>query len=201
MRIAGVLTDLSIASFVLQYRPDATLRDWPDSAKKMVARIKDWIDKPGEGLRSVERPFPMKDEIATVQFARACAATWRVDAAKAGTTGFSASARTTLHVATDVASVDRTVFSTMLYSSMEAVRVPSDALPAFVAKAPDDPLSGCAGYGHIGSSVFAHRPIEFRAFQRVRHNFGPSNLTDITTGRIDGLFRWLALDGFGKTLQ
>jgi hypothetical protein len=63
--------------------------------------------------------------------------------------------------------------------------------------ATDDPLSGRAGYGLIDSWIAARRPIEFHAYQRGGHGFGLGIKGTTTEGWIDGLFRWIDLNGFG----
>lgn len=199
MRVARALADHGIAAFVLKYRLDPTPRDWPAFGKVMGVRMKDWIGKPGEGLRIVTPRYAVEDGIAALKLVRARASEWHVDPARIGMIGFSAGARTTLRVTLDAAPADRPAFAAMIYPPMEAVRTPADAPPAFVAMATDDPLSGRAGYGLIQSWVDARRPIEFHAFQRGGHGFGLGHANDTTAGWIDGLFRWLDLNGFGKT--
>lgn len=197
MKVARVLADRGIAAFVLKYRVDPTPRDWPSFGKVMQARMTGWIGKPGEGLRIVTPPYAIADGIAALKLVRARATTWHVDPARVGMIGFSAGARTTLRVTLDAAPADRPAFAAMIYPPMEKVAVPADAPPAFVAMATDDPLSGRAGYGLIDSWIAARRPIEFHAYQRGGHGFGLGIEATTTEGWIDGLFRWINLNGFG----
>lgn len=198
MRVARALADHGIAAFVLKYRVDPTPRDWPGFGKALSARMSGWIGKPGEGLRIVTPPYAVEDGVAALKLVRARAGTWHVDPRRVGMIGFSAGARTTLRVALDASAADRPAFAAMIYPPMETVKVPADAPAAFVAMATDDPLSGRAGYGLIQSWVDARRPIEFHAFQRGGHGFGLGRAGTTTLGWIDGLYRWLDLNGFGK---
>jgi acetyl esterase/lipase len=197
MKVARLLADHGIAAFVLKYRLDPTPRDWPSFGKLMQSRMTGWIGKPGEGLRIVTPPYAVADGIAALKLVRSRAAQWHVDPAKVGMIGFSAGARTTIRVTLDAAPADRPAFSVMLYPPMEKVAVPTDAPPAFVAMATDDPLSGRAGYGLIESWIAARRPIEFHAYQRSGHGFGLGKKDTTTEGWTDGLFRWIDLNGFG----
>lgn len=197
MEVARLLADRGIAAFVLKYRLDPTPRDWPAFGKMMQGRMTDWVGKPGEGLRIVTPPYAIADGIAALKLVRARAAQWHVDPAKVGMIGFSAGARTTIRVTIDAPIADRPAFSAMLYPPMEKVDVPTDAPPAFVAMATDDPLSGRAGYALIESWIAARRPIEFHAYQRGGHGFGLGFKGTTTQGWTDALFRWIDLNGFG----
>lgn len=199
MEVARALADRGIAAFVLKYRLEPAPRDWGAFGKAMNARMLNWIGKPGEGLRITTPPSAIEDGIAALKFVRVHAARWKVDPAHVGMIGFSAGARATLRVVLEAAAADRPAFAAMIYPPMEAVEVPRDAPPAFVAMATDDPLSGRAGYGLIQSWVTARRPIEFHAFQKGGHGFGLGLPATTTEGWIDGLIRWLQLNGFDHT--
>ena len=197
MEVARLLADQGIAAFVLKYRLDPTPRDWPAFGKMMQGRMTDWVGKPGGGLRIVTPPYAIADGIAALKLVRARAAQWHVDPAKVGMIGFSAGARTTIRVTIDASPADRPAFSVLLYPPMEKVDGPTDAPPAFVAMATDDPLSGRAGYGLIESWIAARRPIEFHAYQRGGHGFGLGYKGTTTQGWTEALFRWIDLNGFG----
>ena len=199
MRVAKALADRGIAAFILKYRVEPTPRDWGAFGKTMNARMTNWIGKPGEGLRIHTPAFAIEDGIAALKYVRARAGEWKVDPERVGMIGFSAGARTTLRVVLDAPAADRPAFAVMIYPPMDAVDLPKDAPPAFVAMATDDPLSGRAGYGLIQSWITARRPIEFHAFQKGGHGFGLGLPATTTEGWIDGLIRWLALNKFGAT--
>lgn len=199
MKVARTLADRGIAAFVLKYRLEPTPRDWAAFGKVMNARMVNWIGKPGEGLGIITPDFAIQDGIAALKLARARSAQWNVDPARVGMIGFSAGARATLRVVLDAPAADRPAFAAMIYPPMESVEVPRDAPPAFVAMATDDPLSGRAGYGLIQSWIVARRPIEFHAFQKGGHGFGLGVWGTTSEGWIDGLIRWLRLNGFGDT--
>jgi acetyl esterase/lipase len=164
----------------------------------MAARMSQWKGKPGEGLNIQTPEYVIADGIAALKSVRANAQRWYIDASRVGMIGFSAGARLTVHITTRAAPPDRPAFSVMVYPPMEKVIVPMDAPPAFVVMATDDPLSGRAGYGLIQSWVDANRPIEFHAYQRGGHGFGSGAPRTTTEGWMNGLFRWLDLNGFGS---
>lgn len=201
MKVARVLADRGVAAFVLKYRLEPTPQDWGAFRKMMGARMGNWIGRPGEGLRITTPGFAIEDGIAALRLVRAHAEQWKVDPAHVGMIGFSAGARTTLRVVLDAPAADRPAFAAMIYPPMEVVEVPRDAPPAFVAMATDDPLSGRAGFGLIQSWIMARRPIEFHAFQKGGHGFGLGLSATTTEGWIDGLIRWLRLNGFGNTKE
>ncbi|AXB80348.1 alpha/beta hydrolase (plasmid) [Novosphingobium sp. P6W] len=204
MKIARILADRGIAAFVLKYRLDPTPSAWPEFAKVMRARMSQWIGKPGQGLNIKTPDYAIADGIAALRSVRVNAKRWHVDAKRVGMIGFSAGARLTIHITTQAAPADRPDFSIMVYPPMEKVTVPADAPPAFIAMATDDPLSGRAGFGLIQSWIDARRPVELHAYQRGGHGFGSGTPRTTTDGWMDGLLRWLDLNGFGvaaPTLQ
>jgi len=198
MKVAHVLADHGIAAFVLKYRLDPTPRDWPGFGKAISARMTNWIGKPGEGLKIVTPPYAVADAVAALTLIRARAAEWQVDPVRVGMIGFSAGARLTLRLAVDTPAAERPAFAAAIYPPMERLATPADAPPLFVAMATDDPLSGGAGYGLIESWITARRPIEFHAYQRGGHGFGLGKNGTTTEGWIEGLFPWLAMNGFLK---
>ena len=194
-RIAHVMAARGIAAFVLKYRLDPTPRDMPGFARTMGARMRDWIGKPGEGLKIVTPAYAVADGIAALRLVRQRAAEWHVDPARVGMIGFSAGARTTLAVTLHAGPTDRPAFLAPIYPPMESVTVPTDAPPMFVAMASDDPLNGRAGFGLIESWIAAKRPVEFHDYQRGGHGFGLGRAGTTTEGWIDGFIRWIDVNG------
>lgn len=198
MKIARAFAARGIAAFVLKYRLDPTPRDMPGFGKAMSARMTNWIGKPGEGLKIATPPYAVTDGIAALRLVRTRSAEWKIDPTRVGMVGFSAGARTTLAVTLQAAPADRPAFIAPIYPPMERVTAPADAPPMFVAMAADDPLSGRAGFGLIESWIAAKRPIEFHEYQRSGHGFGPGKQGTTTEGWIEGLFKWIAFNGFLK---
>ncbi len=198
MQVARALAERGIAAFVLKYRIDPTPRSWAEFGKFSQARMSDWIGKPGEGLKIVTPAYAVDDGIAALRLVRKRAKDWGVDPARVGMIGFSAGARTTLGVTLKASAADRPAFIAPIYPPMGAVAAPADAPPMFVAMASDDPLSGRAGYGLIQSWVEAKRPFEFHSYQKSGHGFGLGRRGTTTEGWLDGLLRWMDMNGFLK---
>ncbi|WP_380878812.1 alpha/beta hydrolase [Sphingomonas sp. DBB INV C78] len=198
MKVARALADRGIAAFVLKYRLDPTPRDAAAFTRFAAARMSNWISKPAEGLRITPQPYSIADGTAALKLVRRRAGEWRIDPARVGMIGFSSGSRITLRITVDAPLADRPALTALVYPPMESVFVPVDAPPLFVAMAVDDPLSGRAGYDLIESWIAARRPIEFHAYQRGGHGFATGIPGTTTEGWIEGLVRWLEMNGFGK---
>jgi acetyl esterase/lipase len=198
MEVARVLAAHGIAAFVLKYRLNSTPSEWGAFSKVMNARMKDWIGKPGMGLKIVTPSYAVDDAIAALRLVRSRASQWNVDPKRVGMIGFSAGARTTIAVALQAQPADRPVFIAPIYPPMEAVAAPADAPPMFVAMASNDQLSGRAGYGLIQSWIDARRPVEFHSYQKGGHGFGLGIPNTTTEGWFDGLLRWIDANGFTR---
>jgi acetyl esterase/lipase len=108
--------------------------------------------------------------------------------------GFSAGAMLTM--ATALAGGDaRPAFIASIYGPLQAVQVPADAPPLFVALAADDPLFGGRGFGLIESWTAAKRPVEFHLYERGGHGFGIYRKETTSTGWFDAYVRWLGMHG------
>lgn len=201
MQIARALADRGVTAFVLKYRLKPTPRDWPAFGKTINAEMRDWIGRPGEPLRVVTPSYAVEDGLAALRLVRARAQTWDLDPAKVGMIGFSAGARTTLAVTLSAPSGERPAFIAVLYPPMEALAVPSDAPPAFVAMAVDDPLSGRAGFDLVSSWIAARRPVEFHAYQSGGHGFALGRPQTTTAAWMDAFGLWINQNGFGPTAR
>jgi acetyl esterase/lipase len=197
MQVAQALADRGVTAFVLKYRLKPTPREWAPFGKAISAQMADWIGKPGEGLRVVTPAYAVDDGLAALRLVRARAQQWGLDPAKVGMVGFSAGARTTIAVTLSGPTGERPAFIALLYPPMEAVTAPSDAPPAFIAMAVDDPLSGRAGFGLVSSWIAARRPVEFHAYQKGGHGFALGRPGTTTAAWMDGLLVWMGQNGFG----
>ena len=133
----------------------------------------------------------VEDGIAAVRFVRAHASEFGVDPRRVGMIGFSAGAMNTLAVTLANQSNARPDFIGLIYGPMFPVSAPTDAPPAFVALAADDPLFGRGGFGIVDSWRQAQRPVELHLYQAGGHGFGISGHGTSATmaGRVRG---WLA---------
>jgi acetyl esterase/lipase len=196
IEVARAVADRGIAAFVLKYRLKPSPRDLPTFAKVMAARMTNWLDKPGGGLKIEVPPYPIEDATAALRLVRTNAKQWGVDPARVGMVGFSAGAQTTLAVTLQAEVADRPAFIGLIYPPMAPVAAPADAPPMFVALAADDPLFGRMGDGLIESWVAARRPFEFHVYEHGGHGFGLGLKGTTTEGWIEGLIRWIGMNGF-----
>ncbi|MEJ2402504.1 MAG: alpha/beta hydrolase [Xanthomonadales bacterium] len=197
--VAEALAKEGIAAFVLKYRLQPTperLEDFERTMNELFAGIADG-DQDESSERRRERPFPanpVADAEAAYAMIVSRAAEWNVDPQRIGMMGFSAGAGATL--ATTLHS-DRVNFAFIapIYGGMQAVEVPSDAPPMFVAIASDDFLFG-GEFGLIRSWFDAGRPIEFHLYQNGGHGFGLGNPDRTSNIWFDAFIHWLDVNGF-----
>jgi acetyl esterase/lipase len=86
-------------------------------------------------------------------------------------------------------------FIGIIYGPMQAVTVPKDAPPMFVALAADDPLFGGSGMGLVQSWIAAKRAVEFHLYEQGGHGFGMYPKTTTSTGWFEAFVRWLDMHG------
>lgn len=195
--VARALAARGVAAFVLKYRLDQTPADIPafeDSMRQMFS-----------GASRPSAPSPERSmsnlapQIADVRAAfgliRARAGEWRIDANRIGMIGFSAGAMLTLATTIDGQGA-KPAFIGIIYGPLQAVTVPVDAPPMFVALAADDPLFGRGGLGLIDSWRAAKRPVEFHLYEQGGHGFGMYDKETTSTGWFDAFASWLRMHGF-----
>jgi acetyl esterase/lipase len=197
--VAEALAEQGVAAFVLKYRlrptPDK-LEDFEKTMNDMFAGISNDDGQEGQRRRA-ERPFPA-DQVADAEAAYAMiverAGEWGVDPKRIGMIGFSAGAGATMATTLNSEKVDL-AFIAPIYGGMQAVEVPEDAPPMFVAIASDDFLFG-GEFGLIKSWYDAGKPVEFHLYQNGGHGFGLGN-PDRTSNRwFDAFMHWLDVNGF-----
>jgi acetyl esterase/lipase len=196
--VAEALANRGIAAFVLKYR----LRPTPERLEDFETTMNDLFssaDNDGSDKRPSrpERPIPA-DQIEDTEAAFALivkrAEEWGVDPNRIGMIGFSAGATTTMATTLHSDNVDF-AFVGPIYGGMQAVEVPEDAPPMFVAIAADDFLFG-GKFDLIKSWYEAGRPVEFHLYQNGGHGFGLGN-PDRTSNRwFDAFIHWLDVNGF-----
>jgi dienelactone hydrolase len=195
---AEALANRGNAAFVLKNR----LRPTPERLEDFETTMNDLFssaDNDGSDKRPSrpERPIPA-DQIEDTEAAFALivkrAEEWGVDPNRIGMIGFSAGATTTMATTLHSDNVDF-AFVGPIYGGMQAVEVPEDAPPMFVAIAADDFLFG-GKFDLIKSWYEAGRPVEFHLYQNGGHGFGLGN-PDRTSNRwFDAFIHWLDVNGF-----
>lgn len=193
--VAQALAQKGVAAFVLKYRLNQTAADLKEFANPTAPR-------PNSGTR--HSPAEMASRIApqvadaNAAFAliRANAEKWHVDKDRIGMIGFSAGAMLTM-TTTLSGGEAKPAFIGSIYGGMNAVEVPADAPPLFVAIAADDPLFP-VGFGLIESWRKANRPVELHYYEQGGHGFGMYQKTTTSTGWFDAYTRWLGMHGYLK---
>ncbi len=192
--VARALAKRGVAAFVLKYRlipTAATLAEF-ETPKQPGPR------RPTTGQDPALAYAPqIADASAAFALVRSRAAEWNVDPAKVGMIGFSAGAMLTLSTTLYGKNVNP-AFIGDVYGPLQAVKVPADAPPLFIALAADDPLFANAGFGLIDSWKTAKRPVEFHFFERGGHGFGMYKKETTSTGWFECFASWLKMHGFIK---
>ncbi len=195
-QVAQALADKGVAAFVLKYRliqTPAGLDDFDAAMKAMFAAG----PPPAQQDPTVTMAPQIADANAAFALVRARAAEWHVDPDRIGMVGFSAGAMltmtTTLHSQTA-----KPAFIGDIYGPMNAMDVPADAPPLFVALAADDPIFGHAGFGVVDSWRAAGRPVELHLFEQGGHGFGMYPKETTSTGWFDEFVRWMGMHGLLK---
>jgi acetyl esterase/lipase len=197
--VAEALANEGIAAFVLKYR----LRPTPESLEDFEQTMNDLFagiandDKEESSNHRRERPFPtnpVADAEAAYEMIVSRAGEWQVDPQRIGMMGFSAGAGATMATTLHSDKVDF-AFIAPIYGGMQAVEVPPDAPPMFVAIASDDFLFG-GEFGLIKSWFDAGRPVEFHLYQNGGHGFGLGNPDRTSNIWFEAYIHWLDVNGF-----
>lgn len=195
--VARALADRGIAAFVLKYRLDQTppaMADFERSMREMFAGAAR-PRRPDFATVTTRLAPQIADARASFALIRARAKEWRVDPERIGMIGFSAGA--VLTMATALSAPDAApAFVGNIYGPLEAVSVPADAAPLFVALAADDPLFGATGFGLVESWRSARRPVEFHLYEQGGHGFGMYAKDTTSTGWFEAFVAWLRMRDF-----
>lgn len=201
--VAQALADQGINAFVLKYRLQPTAATLEEFDKQMKQRFAD-AAKPSESDEKKEAPkrprWDLSNQLEDVEAAYALilkrADEWGVDKNRIGMIGFSAGAGLTMATTLQSEKVDL-AFIGPIYGGMQAVEVPKNAPPMFVAIATDDFLFG-GEFGLIKSWYDAKIPVEFHLYQNGGHGFGLGNPDRTSNKWFDAFMHWLDVNGFLK---
>jgi acetyl esterase/lipase len=202
--VAEALAAQGINAFVLKYRLQPTLGALEEFEKQMNQRFAE-AENAGKKNNKNERPKRLRgdlsDQLADVEAAYALIKSrskeWNVDMKRIGMMGFSAGAGLTMATTLQSKKVDL-AFIAPIYGMMEAVKVPKDAPPMFVAIAADDFLFH-GEFGLIQSWYEAKVPVELHLYQNGGHGFGLGNPDRTSNKWFDAFMHWLDVNGFLKS--
>jgi acetyl esterase/lipase len=190
--VARALAERGIAAFVLKYRLNQTPASLEEFARPAPAR-----PRPSFSERMATLGPQIADARAAFTLVRARSGEWKVDPKRIGMVGFSAGAMLTM--ATTLGGGDaKPAFIGDIYGPLEAVTVPAEAPPLFVALAADDPLFAGRGMGLIDSWMAAKKPVEFHLYGQGGHGFGMYPKETTSTGWFDAFYTWIVMNGFTK---
>jgi len=199
--VAKALALKGVAAFVLKYRLVQTPPDMAGFEQSMARMFSGTAARPPrpstpEAMAAGIAP-QLEDARAAFALIRRRAAEWHIDPNRIGMVGFSAGAMLTLTTA--LAGQDaKPAFIGDIYGPVNAMTVPPDAPPLFVAVAADDPFFGNGETGIVKSWIAAKRPVELHLFEQGGHGFGMYPKETTSTGWFEEFVRWLDMHGMLK---
>jgi acetyl esterase/lipase len=204
--VAQALAAQGINAFVLKYRLQPTAPTLEEFEAQMNRRFEvsaDTVESDSTRSRPRRPRWDLSDQLEDVEAAYAMilerADEWSVDKNRIGMIGFSAGAGLTMATTLQSKKVDL-AFIGPIYGGMNAVEVPENAPPMFVAIATDDFLFG-GNFGVIKSWYDAKVPVEFHLYQNGGHGFGLGNPNRTSNKWFDAFIHWLDVNGFLKAKQ
>lgn len=196
--VAKALAKRGIAAFVLKYRLNPTPADMPGFEASMRQMFSGTARRPPAPQDSSVALAPqIADATAAFALVRSRAKEWNIDPTRVGMIGFSAGAMLTLSTALYGKDVNP-AFIGDIYGPLNAVKVPNDAPPLFIALAADDPFFANAGFGLIDSWKAAKRPVEFHLYEQGGHGFGMYPKETTSTGWYESFVAWMRMHGYVK---
>jgi len=202
--VAQALADKGIAAFVLKYRLNQTPADMAEfkrSMDEMFSATGRRPPRPDPAQMKASLAPQLEDSRAAFALIRSRAVEWNIDPDRIGMLGFSAGAMLTMAttlVDKDVDKEARLAFIGNIYGPIDAVEVPADAPPLFVALAADDPFFANGEFGLIKSWHAAKKPVEFHFYEQGGHGFGMYPKQTTSTGWFNAFTSWLTMHGMFK---
>ncbi len=197
--VAEALAAQGINAFVLKYRLQPTADKLEDFENQMNNRFAEAERMAKGDDEAPPRPrFDFSNQLQDAEAAHALilsrAKEWNVDPNRIGMMGFSAGAGLTMMTALQSKKV-KLKFIAPIYGSLNAVEVPEDAPPLFVAIAIDDFLFG-GDFGLINSWHNAKKPVELHLYQNGGHGFGLGNPDRTSNKWFDAFMHWINVNKF-----
>lgn len=197
--VAEALNKQGINAFVLKYRLQPTADTLEDFEKEMNERLSQAAAMSKSENKPIERPrWDLSNQLTDVEAAHALikknAKKWNVDINRIGMMGFSAGAGLTME--TTLKSKKFTPsFIAPIYGSLNAVDVPKNAPPMFIAIATDDFLFN-GDIGVVKSWFDAKVPVELHLYQNGGHGFGLGNPDRTSNQWFNAFTHWVEVNQF-----
>lgn len=193
-RVAQALADRGITAFVLKYRLNPT----PIDEETYLATF---FQRMFGGGDPIDPTDAVADGVTALKMVRARSHDWNLDPSRVGMIGFSAGAIVSLTSTLNADSdndpeTSPPAFLGYVYGPMDAVEVPANAPPLFVAIAMDDGLFGGANFSVVQSWRRAERPVELHAYQSGGHGFGVGKAGTTNALLMSEFITWLEMQGF-----
>lgn len=197
--VAQALAARGINAFVLKYRLQPTAGTLEAFETQMNQRFAEAAKNSGSDKTPPKRPRgnlenQLEDAEAAYALIKSRAKEWNVDMKKIGMMGFSAGAGLTMATTLQSKKVSL-AFIAPIYGGMDAVEVPKNAPPMFVAIAVDDFLFH-GETGLIKSWYDAKIPVELHLYQNGGHGFGLGNPDRTSNKWFDAFMYWLEVNKF-----
>lgn len=193
--VARWLANHGIPAFILKYRTLPTPADQQRFDREMSTMLsggKASFAPPGDTPDTA-----LADAKAAIAYLQVNAGRYGIDADRIGFMGFSAGGMLARSVATGDRASDL-AFVAPIYPMMNAVTVPADAPPMFIALASDDRLFGKPPHALVDSWEAAGKPVEFHLFANGGHGFGAGLPGTATANWMEQFRLWLTAIGLDK---
>jgi len=196
--VAEALQARGINAFVLKYRLQPTAGTTEEFEAQMNQRFADAAKNTKDKTPPKRPRGDLTNQLQDVEAAYALinskSKEWHVDMKKIGMMGFSAGAGLTMATTLNSKKV-HLAFIAPIYGGLQAVDVPKDAPPLFVAIAVDDFLFN-GDTGLIKAWKDAGKPVELHLYQNGGHGFGLGNPNRTSNKWFDSFIYWLEINKF-----
>ena len=195
IEVAHWLNARGVAAFVLKYRLLPTKARDEDFERQFQEFLSD-RNKMMEVTRQIG-PLAIADGQQAMKVVRKHASQWGIAPDRIGIMGFSAGGRVATGVALEHDADSRPNFAAPIYGALwEAITVPADAAPLFIALANDDELAVDPGIALFHAWRVADHPVELHIYAQGGHGFGMRKQGLPVDHWIDRFGEWLQVQGF-----
>jgi len=192
--VARWLNARGVVAFVLRYRLIETAVDEEAFIQQMQQNRAD-RDRFRQRRQALQ-PLVVADGLQAVKLVRRHAAEWGLAPNRIGIMGFSAGGSVTTGVALEYDADSRPDFAAPIYSApRDAISVPANAPPLFIAVAHDDPFAATSSVPLYSAWSAAGRSAELHIYSKGGHGFGMHKQGLPADHWIDHFGDWLRVQG------